>query len=321
MSDAVFSRGTSPRVSLGLPVYNGGEFLIEAIESVLGQTFADFELIIADNDSTDETADTCRRYQAKDKRIRFHQNATNLGASRNFNYVFELSRAKLFRWVAADDLLEPTCIERCVQVLDTDPSVILAHTDVKIIDEDRRVKVDFRYPAGHASSESAAQRFLDVVRLDRWCAELFGLVRSDVMRRTRLMDRYVASDRILRAELALRGRYEIVPEPLFLNRDHPGRSVRALPAHHLRGEWFDPSRANKRILPHWRIMLEYLRCIRQAPISADERRRCYVHTIRWLGIHMNWARLGADVLIAAVPGSWKPLMRVSQTVENRFQGE
>jgi hypothetical protein len=217
--------------------------------------------------------------------------------------------------MAADDLLEPTCIERCVEVLDADRAVVLSHTDVKIIDADGRLKLHFRYPEGHAGWESPSRRFLDVMRLDRWCAELFGLVRSDVLRATRLMDRYVASDRILRAELALRGRFQIVPEPLLLNRDHAGRSVRALPAHHLRGEWFDPSLAGRRILPHWRILTEYFRCIRRSPISPAERRRCYAHTCRWLGLHSNWARLGADVIIAAFPGSWTALLRASQASE------
>ncbi len=304
-----------PRVSLGLPVHNGEAFLSEAIESVLDQTFEDFELVITDNASTDDTAGICRRYRSADTRVLVHRNDTNLGAARNFNLAFQLARAPLFRWMAADDLLEPTCIQRCVEILDVDPSVVLSHTDVKIIDGEGRIKLNFRYPPGHAGWESPSRRFLDVMRLDRWCAELFGLVRSDVLRATRLMDRYVASDRILRAELALRGRFQIVPEPLFLNRDHPGRSVRALPAHHLRGEWFDPALAGRRILPHWRILTEYVRCIRRSPIPAAERRRCYAHTCRWLGIHANWARLGADIVIAAFPNSWKLLLRASHAAD------
>ena len=305
----------TPRVSVGLPVHNGEAFLGEAIESVLGQTFGDLELVITDNASSDGTAEICRRYQAADPRVVVHRNPTNLGAARNFNLAFQLSRAPMFRWMAADDLLEPTCLEHCVEVLDADPSVILSHTDVKIIDGDGEIVLHFQYPPGYASWESPSRRFHDVMRLDRWCAELFGLVRSEVLRKTHLMDRYVASDRILRAELALRGRFQIVPEPLFLNRDHPGRSVRALPAHHLRGEWFDPSLAGRRILPHWRILREYVRCIRRSPIRPAERRRCYVHTCRWLGIHANWARLGADVVIAAYPKSWESLWKASRGAE------
>jgi len=310
--------GTSrpPRVSIGLPVYNGAEFVGEAIESILGQTFEDLELVISDNASTDDTLEICRQYRDRDPRVRLHENPVNLGASRNFNLVFELSEGEYFRWAAADDLLEPTCLERCVEVLDGDPSIVLSHTDVKIIDVDRRVKLEFKYPDGHANSDSAARRFRDVMRLDRWCAELFGLVRADVLQTTRRMDRYIASDRILRAELALRGRYEIVPEMLFLNRDHPGRSVRALPAHHLRGEWFDPANRGKKVMPHWRVFGEYFRCIRRAPIDATERRRAYLYALGWLRIHWNWARLGADLLIALFPGSWRVLATANQVLES-----
>ncbi|HJU87571.1 MAG TPA: glycosyltransferase [Gemmatimonadota bacterium] len=304
-----------PRVTVGLPVHNGEAFLSEAIESVLGQTFEDLVLVVCDNASTDRTPEILRRYRRQDPRVVVHRNEVNVGAAKNFNLAFELARGPLFRWMAADDILEPTCLERCVEVLDADRRVVLSHTDVEIVDGSGRVVEHFRYPPGHASSDSPSRRFLDVMRLDRWCAELFGLVRSDVLRTTRLMDGYVASDRVLRAELALRGRFQIVPEPLFLNRDHPGRSVRALPAHHLRGEWFSPSLAGRRILPHWRILTEYVRCIRRSPISPAERRRCYAHTLRWLGIHANWARLGADVVIAAWPASWESLWRASRAAD------
>jgi glycosyltransferase involved in cell wall biosynthesis len=300
---------------VGLPVHNGEAFLAEAIESVLGQTLEDLELVVTDNASTDGTPEILRRYQASDPRVVLHRNEINLGAAQNFNLAFELARAPLFRWMAADDVLESSCLERCAEVLDAEPDVVLSHTDVVIIDGGGRVLEEFHYPPGHASSESPSRRFLDVMRLDRWCAELFGLVRSNVLRTTRLMDGYVASDRVLRAELALRGRFRIVPALLFHNRDHPGRSVRALPAHHLRGEWFSPSLAGRRILPHWRILTEYVRCIRRSPIPPAERRRCYAHTLRWLGIHANWARLGADVVIAAWPGSWESVWRASRVAD------
>ena len=97
----------------------------------------------------------------------------------------------------------------------------------------------------------------------------------------------------------------------MLARQH----MRALPAHHLRGEWFDPEQAGRRLLPHWRILGEYVRCIRRAAIPEHERRRCYAHLFGWLGIHANWARLGADLVIATVPAAWKPLLRASRAGE------
>jgi len=305
----------TPRVSVGLPVYNGSKYLASAIESVLSQTFTDLELVICDNASTDETEAICRRYQETDGRVRFHRNERNLGASPNFNRVLELSKGDLFRWLAADDLLEPTCIEECVGALDRNPSAILAHTDVRIIDEAGKIVLDYHYRPGHAASESAADRYRDVILLDRWCAELFALVRTDVLRTTRGLDRYIASDRILRAELALRGPYTTVPKLLFLNRDHPERSVRALPAHHLRAGWFDSSRAGRRVLPHWRIFFEYFRCIRRAPLSLKDRWRCYLRTPLWLGIHANSARLVADLMIAAIPVSGTALLRTSRAAD------
>src|SRR5690242_6344650 len=98
---------TSPKVSIGLPVYNGERFLAEAIDSVLAQTFTDFELIISDNASTDRTPEICKAYAEKDSRIRYYRNEENQGASWNFNRVFELSRGMCFQWLAHDDYIAP----------------------------------------------------------------------------------------------------------------------------------------------------------------------------------------------------------------------
>ncbi len=306
----------APKVSVGLPVYNGERFLAAAIDSVLQQTFSDFELILSDNGSTDSTAEICRRYQDEDPRVRFHRAETNLGAARNFGRVLELARGELFRWMAADDLLAPTCIERCVEALEVDPEAVLAHTDVRVIDGNGHLVLDYRYRPGFAGSDRPADRYLDVMLLDRWCTEIFALTRTGVLRSTRGMDRYIASDRILRAELALRGRYTIVPELLFFNRDHPERLVRAYPSHHMRAGWFDTTLEGKRVLPHWRIMLEYIRCVQRAPITALEKARCHLVATRWLTIHWNWARLIADLIIVVVPSAWKPLLRASRAAEN-----
>src|SRR5438132_13873019 len=92
------------QVSIGMPVYNGERYLSGALDSLLSQTLADFDLIISDNASTDATESICRSYAAHDSRIRYFRNENNLGAAANFNRAFELCGGEFFRWAAHDDL-------------------------------------------------------------------------------------------------------------------------------------------------------------------------------------------------------------------------
>ena len=121
----------TPKVSIGLPVYNGEPFLSETIDAILAQTFKDFELIICDNASTDDTERICRRYAARDKRISYYRQHHNIGAAGNFNRVFNLSSGEYFKWAAHDDLIAPEYLARCVEILERDRSVVLCHSRFK----------------------------------------------------------------------------------------------------------------------------------------------------------------------------------------------
>ena len=101
-----------PRLSIGLPVYNGEDFLAESLDSLLGQTYEDFELIISDNASTDGTADICRRYEKQDSRIRYIRQPRNLGCAPNHNVLVQYARGELFKWASHDDLYGRELIER-----------------------------------------------------------------------------------------------------------------------------------------------------------------------------------------------------------------
>ncbi len=125
----------TPRVSVGLAVYNGENYLREAIDSILAQTFTDFELILSDNASTDKTQEICLEYAAKDKRIRYYRNDQNIGGIRNQIRTVELSRGEYYKLAAHDDVCAPDFLEKCVEVLDRDPSVVLCYPKTKIIDE------------------------------------------------------------------------------------------------------------------------------------------------------------------------------------------
>jgi GT2 family glycosyltransferase len=127
----------APRVSIGMPLYNAERYLAGTLESILGQTFCDLEVVISDNGSTDRTEQICRQYASRDNRIRYYRNEVNRGAAWNYNHVFELARGEYFKWASYDDLLAPKFLEHCVASLDQDPSAALAFTQFLDDDEGR----------------------------------------------------------------------------------------------------------------------------------------------------------------------------------------
>ena len=110
------STNGTPRLTLGLPTYNGEEFLAESLDALLAQTFTDFELIISDNGSTDRTGEIAREYAAKDHRVRYVHHPVNRGSTFNHNFVVEQARGELFKWVSDDDLYAPDLLQRCIDI-------------------------------------------------------------------------------------------------------------------------------------------------------------------------------------------------------------
>src|SRR5436305_4413473 len=99
---------STPKVGVGMPVYNAERYLREALDSFLAQTYADFELTLVDNASDDGTEAICREYATRDDRVRYHRISENMGAVLNFRRAFELARGEYFAWAAHDDLRAPT---------------------------------------------------------------------------------------------------------------------------------------------------------------------------------------------------------------------
>jgi glycosyltransferase involved in cell wall biosynthesis len=299
----------NPRVSLGMPVYNGENFIKEAIDSLLAQTFKDFELIISDNASTDRTEEICREYAAKDRRIRYYRNEQNLGAAQNHNCVFELSRGEYFKWAAHDDLCAPKFLERCVEVLDRDQSVVLCHVMGRIIDEygkameeSNELYIKNCNPNLNTNSPRPQERFHDLVRLSHPCHQVYGVIRATTLKMTPLIGGYSSSDRILLARLSLLGRFYGIPEYLFFSRSHLKQSTKVARgpdgriSRHLYNEWFEPASKDRLIFPHWKLFYEYVIAIWQAPLSWQERMDCYQHLRGWLQSHRSL--LKKDVVIA-----------------------
>lgn len=123
---------TIPKVSIGMPVYNGEEFLRKKMDSLLSQTFTDFELIISDNASTDSTPLICKEYLQKDKRIRYTKQEKNMGVIWNFNFVLQQARGRYFLWTAADDIILPHFLEKNVIVLETKKNFVGSISKLRI---------------------------------------------------------------------------------------------------------------------------------------------------------------------------------------------
>jgi glycosyltransferase involved in cell wall biosynthesis len=276
---------TRPRVSIGLPVYNGERYLRECLDSILGQSFRDFELVIGDNASTDGTERICREYAAADKRIHYFRNPQNLGAAENYNRVFHASTADLFKWAAHDDMMDPTMLEACISALDADPGAILAFSETMLIDEQgaplRQYENDL-----HLDAESASERFRGcLLRQSAMCTPVFGVFRRSALARTALIGKYSDSDQVLLAHLALIGRFHEVPGVLMYRRIHPAASRKANRTIREVTRWFDPHK--QWVIPPTLVLCcEYLRCVFRTPLSLRDRFTCATLAVKKLW----WAR-------------------------------
>ena len=273
-----------PRLSIGLAVYNGENYLAESLDALLGQSYEDFELIISDNASTDGTADICRRYGRQDSRIRFIQQPRNIGLAPNHNFVFQQARGELFKWASHDDLYARNLLQQCVDALDEYPHVVLAHSWTAMVDESGTVTHLLEYPLATASAR-VPERFRSMLFANGG-DDVYGVVRADVLRRTALHGSHHHADRTVTTEIALHGPFHQVPDWLYFRRDHPGREERACPTVRSRCTNMDPRRANWLRHPAGRLygeyILGYVAGIRRAPMSSAERRECYRHLAQWM---------------------------------------
>jgi glycosyltransferase involved in cell wall biosynthesis len=265
-----------PRLSIGLPVYNGENFVAESIESLLGQSYEDFELIISDNASKDGTEDICRRFADQDSRIRYIRQQHNIGSAPNHNFVIEQARGELFKHASHDDLYARDLLTLCVAALDEYPHVVLAHSWSAVIDGSGAVTKLVEYPVDTAAPR-APDRFRSML-FDGWGDDEGGVIRTDVLRRTALHASYHFADRTFTAEIALHGPFYMVPDWLYFRREH-GAQGGKLGNVRKRCANMDPRRASRLTNPTARLYTEYIwgyaSAIWRAPLSPAERQECY----------------------------------------------
>ncbi len=283
----------APKLCIGLPVYNGEKYIQEAIQSILDQTYTDFCLVISDNASTDHTEEICRRFAASDPRVTYQRRQTNIGAAENFNQLLLNSTSPYFKWAAHDDLLHPQFLEKCVEVLENDPEVILSYTKARKINPEGKITGNYDYEM-RVDHPQVVVRFRDLVLTNHFCISAFGVFRRDVLRKTGLIGKYVGSDRVLIAETALYGKQVEIPEYFFYRRDHPEASTAKFNQYD-RLAWFDPAQRKKINLKYWKTGKEYSRMIRRTPLPFGIRIACWGIMLRWY--FQKRSRLLDDLII------------------------
>lgn len=271
----------SPKLSVGLPVYNGAEWIEEAIKSILGQSMSDLELIIADNASTDRTEAICRDAAARDARVRYHRNSNNIGLYRNFDLVFELAAGTYFKWAACSDVCLDGFFEKCVAVLDARPDVVLVYpkTYLLLTGADGKNYAQEYEDDLNIEDDQPSKRFSTYLNRERLNNVMHGVIRASALRRTSLIRPMPGSDISMIAELSFLGKFVEIPDRLFVRRFDPETSSILM----------DASTAAERSIPGaptllQRIDLHTYRFVTtfRAPISFPEKLRAWFYLLRRL---------------------------------------
>lgn len=260
----------APRVTVGVPAYNAQRYLSLALDSLIAQTYTDIEILVVDNASTDSTPDIVERYAERDPRIRYVRNPENIGAGRNFKRCLELARTEYFRWQSADDLSAPTFVERCVAVLDREPDVIQAYPRTILIDENGTELSKYDDPI-HTLSDSPRERYLHVMDNLGLVNAYYGVMRTELLRKTGVHGAYLGADLIVQAEIALYGKIREIPEYLYFRRMHAeAHSAMTVGQAHA---FYNPKKPRRREMTLWRQLGERLRSIARSPIPVADKLR------------------------------------------------
>lgn len=262
-----------PALSIGLAVRNGRNVVDRCIESILSQEFTDLELVISDNASVDGTIGALEDYARADSRIALSVNQVNIGSHENMRKVFESSRGALFRWISADDWLEPGYLSTCVRALDDRPDAIGVTTSFTIHADDGSTRCE-QYDGEFPTSPDPARRFERMLWFfqagDAKYDPIYGVYRRRDLMQSHLIRPSERADWLLSAELALRGPIVNVPERLAnRTRTYPVGVDRAA----LRSR-LDPVRVEQLVATPRRLYRELYALAVTADLTEAQLRRC-----------------------------------------------
>lgn len=280
-----------PAVSVAIPVWNGEEFVAAAIESVLEQSYSDFELVVVDNASDDRTYDIAMGYAEDDDRISVHRNATNIGLSPNFARALELSNGTYFKWLAADDVMSARFLELAKAAFDSDPGLVIATAPMPYIDEDGAILepdsdgvvsthygetfTDTPFPVD-LTSASPGRRFRSILfegTSNVFNQVYFGLIRASVLRAVPPLGHHMGAEKALLGRLLMAGRAVELSGATLARRLHPGHFGAQSRRDTLAG--LNPGRRVSMLRSPIDQIAGYLRVVSEADIPRSEKRVAY----------------------------------------------
>jgi glycosyltransferase involved in cell wall biosynthesis len=291
------ARAGHPVVSIGMPVFNAQKYLGQALDAILAQTYLHFEVIIFDNASSDRTHEICLDYAALDSRIRYERIDQPVSVTESYNRLVELARGEYFKWAAPDDLMDPAFLERCVNILNRKPEILISYPRTRLID-DSGVVLGIYADEMNLRSPHPNRRLREFFENQGLGHPIYGLIRLDALRRSRLFGEFPMADRVLLSELALLGQIHEIPAHLFLRRIHSGFSERI--------NTVDTACQGKGKVqfPKWRRVAEYLKAIQRAELGWAETLRCYFQLAHFIFIPKRWTGLLIEASALITPRAY-----------------
>jgi glycosyltransferase involved in cell wall biosynthesis len=238
-------------VTIGLPVFNGERTLARALDSLLAQDCDHLNLIVCDNASTDGTVEIATDYAGRDPRVRVVRNPSNVGLVGNFNRVFALSNTTYFKWATHDDVVDHEYLSVCMDAFDAHPSAVLSSTAVVVHDVEGRELTRWSADPGLGSPDPA-RRTAALVRTLGETYPLFGLIKTDALRKVGPLGTYLVADRVLLSRLSILG-------PFLMSDRHLYHYTHHRPAGRTYSLYNDPASAGSRQMRTWRAIGEHLK--------------------------------------------------------------
>lgn len=210
-----------PLVSIGMPLRNADEFLEEALEELVGQTYANLEIILSNNNSTDRTREICQAFAARDKRIRYFEQDRTLSGPDNFQFVWTKATGLYFMWAAHDDRHDLDYVETLVDALDAHPEAALVFSDAADFADHRTREL---LPLNYPFETDRTTPFFDKIKVPIRSTHFYGLYRRAVLDRWYWHDTDFSWDQMVLAFVATQGDIKRVPGTMFYYY-RPGKSV------------------------------------------------------------------------------------------------